>query len=71
MDTSAASPARSSLRRIQVLAVTLAGAIAVVCFVASMLLDGGTGDGFRILAYIAAGVCAVIGVSFAVVGGSR
>ncbi|MFC0674608.1 hypothetical protein [Brachybacterium hainanense] len=65
MGTQGSSP----VQRLQIIGVSVVGAIAVIAFVLSLLIDGGTGDALRTVAGIAAAICAVIGVSFALTGG--
>lgn len=66
--------ARASLppiRRLQILAISLVGALAVLLFLLSLLVHGGTG---QMLERIAGGfgiACGVIGVSFAFLGNPR
>lgn len=43
----------------------------MVAFLLSLLLDGSPADTLRTVATVSAGICAVIGVSFAVMGGNR
>lgn len=62
---------RARLLRLQVVAISVVGAIAVLCFVASLLLDGAISGTLSTVALVAAGVCAVIGVTFAFVGGDK
>lgn len=71
METRSVTPAPSLLRRLQVLAVSIAGALAVVCFLLSLLLEGGLADTLRIAAIVTAAVCIAVGLSFAVIGGRR
>lgn len=59
------------LRRWQIRAVGVAGAIAVLAFVLSLLMSGTGAETFRTVATVAAGACAVIGVSFALTGERR
>lgn len=61
----------SPILRIQVLAVSIVGAVAVLCFVISLLTSGGLSDGLRTTAGIAAGAGAVIGVTFVFTGRTR
>ncbi|QZY52388.1 hypothetical protein [Leucobacter tenebrionis] len=58
----------SGIRRWQVVGVSIFGVIAGLCFLGSFLIDGDTASLLRTLAGIAAGICAVIGVSFAFTG---
>ncbi|MGO1538931.1 MAG: hypothetical protein ACTHZ9_01205 [Leucobacter sp.] len=58
-------------RRFQIIAVSIFGAIAVITFLVAWLLDGGAAEALRMIAYVAAGICAVIGISFAFTGGTR
>lgn len=62
------------IRRIQIVAVSVIGAIAVLSYVvAQWFTDGSASNTWMTVASIAGIGCAVIGVSFAVVGntGSR
>lgn len=71
METRSVTPAPTLLRRIQVLAVSIAGALAVICFLLSLLLEGGLADTLQIAAIVAAAVSVAVGLSFAVIGGRR
>ncbi|WP_349828718.1 hypothetical protein [Brevibacterium litoralis] len=53
---------------VQIVAVSLVGAVAVVCFLVSFNVGPDTSGVLRTIAYIAAGICAVIGLSFALTG---
>lgn len=57
--------------RYQVIGVSVVGAVAVVTFLLSFVVDAATGETLRVVAAIAAGICAIIGVSFALTRGSR
>ena len=59
------------VRRWQILGVSIVGAVAVLAFLLSLLLSGAAAETMRTVATVAAGGCAVIGVSFAVIGGDR
>ncbi|WP_148239407.1 hypothetical protein [Ruania zhangjianzhongii] len=65
------SSAGGQVRRWQILGVSILGGLAVVAFLLSLLLSGSPADTLRTVATVAAGSCAVIGVSFAVIGGNR
>lgn len=65
------SPASGQIRRWQILGVSVLGAVAVIAFVLSLLLTGSGAATLRTVATVAAGGCAIIGVSFAVIGGNR
>lgn len=56
--------------RMQTAALCIVGAIAVICFVLSFMLDGGSSL-FRTLGYVFGGIAALIGVSFAFTGRDR
>lgn len=56
------------IRRAQTIAVAVAGAVAVICFVLSLVTSADAATVLRTTAGIAAGCCALIGVSFAIVG---
>ncbi|MGO1410241.1 hypothetical protein [Microbacterium sp. JB110] len=62
---------RSPLTITLVVAVSVAGAVAVISFVLSLLLAAPASDAMRTVAIVAAGVSAVIGVCFALVGARR
>lgn len=66
-----ATPSPSPIRRLQTISISVVGAVAVCCFVLSLTTDGGTADVWRTIAFVAAGIAALIGVSFAIVGGDR
>lgn len=55
----------SSILKVQVGAVSVVGAVAVILFVIAVLTSGGTSDMFMRSAAIAGVACGVIGVSFA------
>lgn len=65
------APAPSPVRRVQVLAVSIAGGLAVLLYLLHLLLGGDAGAGLRAAAVACAFVAALVGVSFAVVGGKR
>ena len=65
------SAATGQVRRWQVLGVSVLGAVAVLAYLLSLLLTGSGADTLRTVATVAAGGCAVIGVSFAIIGGNR
>lgn len=71
MATPDAQPSLPPIRRLQVLAITVVGAIAVLLFLLSLLVDGGAGQTLERAAGGFGIACAVIGVSFALVGNSR
>lgn len=54
--------------RLQIIAVSIFGAIAVVSFVLSLVLDGGLAEILQEIALFAAIICAAIGISFAITG---
>ena len=58
----------NTVRRTQVIAISVAGVIAGVFALIAWL---GPGEGWWTAAGIAAGLCALIGVSFAFVGGDE
>ncbi|MBZ2194974.1 hypothetical protein [Occultella gossypii] len=58
------------IRRWQVLSISVIGAVAVITFILSLLIADAAGA-LRTIAYVAAGICAVIGVSFALTGSRR
>lgn len=64
-------PSLSPLRRLQIVGISVVGAVAVIAFFLSLAFDGAAADALRVVAYVAAGLCALIGVSFAVPGGGR
>lgn len=57
--------------RYQVVAISVAGAVAVVCFLLSLLLATEIAGVLRSIATVAAIICAIIGVSFAFTGSRR
>jgi len=59
------------IRRLQILAIAVVGALAVLAYIVSALLEGGTAELLQRLAGGLGILCAVIGVSFAVVGNPR
>lgn len=59
------------VRRFQVIAVSVVGVIAGLCFLGSFLAEGESASTLRTAATVAAGICALIGVSFAFTGGDR
>ena len=61
----------SPLQRAQVVGISVVGAITVICYALSLILDDPAADTLRTIAVVTAGICAVIGVSFAFTGGSR
>lgn len=67
-----ASPSSSrepdGIVKLQVVGITIVGAVAVICYVLSLLLEGEITNTLRTIAYIAAGISALIGVSFAITG---
>ncbi|MEE1617236.1 hypothetical protein [Brachybacterium sp. J153] len=65
------APAPSPVRRVQVLAVSIAGGLAVLLYLLHLVIGGDAGAGLRSAAVACAVVAALIGVSFAVVGGRR
>lgn len=71
MATSGARPALLVVRRLQILAITVVGALAVLTFLASLLVGGATGETLNAVASGLGIACAVIGVSFAIVGNPR
>lgn len=64
-------PALPVIRRIQLVAITVVGALAVLTFLASVLIGGPTGEALNAVAGGLGIACAVIGVSFAIVGNPR
>ena len=56
------------IRRLQILAISIVGALAVLAFVLSLVLGGDLGQTLNTIAGGLGIACAVIGVSFAVVG---
>lgn len=69
--TASVASAPSPVRRVQVLAVSIAGGLAVLLFLLHLVLGGDAGAGLRAAAIACAFVAALVGVSFAVVGGKR
>lgn len=65
------NPPLSPLRRLQVVGISVVGAVAALAFLVSLALVGAAADALRVVAYVAAGLCALIGVSFAIPGGGR
>ncbi|WP_144276663.1 hypothetical protein [Parenemella sanctibonifatiensis] len=63
--------AASTILRIQTISISVVGAVAVLCFLVSLVTSGDLSATLGTVAAVAAGVCAVIGVSFAVTGGLR
>lgn len=59
------------VRRVQLLAITIVGLLAVIAFVLSLLIGGGSGHALTSVAGGLGILCAVIGVSFAIVGNRR
>ncbi|MGO1972284.1 MAG: hypothetical protein ACTH2Q_04925 [Propionibacteriaceae bacterium] len=55
----------STILKVQVGAVSVVGAVAVILFVVAVLTSGDTSDMFMRAAAIAGVACAVIGVTFA------
>lgn len=60
MSTHGATP----VQKFQIIAVSVVGVIAGVCFLVSLLVAGSDGSMWRTFALIAAVACAVIGASF-------
>lgn len=71
MATSGARSPLPAVRRLQILAITVVGALAVMTFLASLLVGGATGETLNAVAGGLGIACAVIGVSFAIVGNPR
>ena len=71
MATPGARPSVPAIRRLQILAISVVGALAVLMFLASLLVGGPTGETLSAVAGGLGIACAVIGVSFAVVGNPR
>lgn len=69
--TTSVASAPSPVRRVQVLAVSIAGGLAVLLFLLHLVLGGDAGAGLRAAAVACASVAALVGASFAVVGGKR
>ena len=67
-----ASPAASRtvppIRRLQILTISIVGALAVLTFLLALLLTGGIAEMLRNIAFGLGIACAVIGASFAIVG---
>lgn len=59
------------IRRLQILAISIVGALAVLSYAAATLLGGASADLLQNIAGVLGIFCAVIGVSFAVVGNQR
>lgn len=59
------------VRRVQLLAITIVGLLAVITFVLSLLIGGESGHALNSVAGGLGILCAVIGVSFAIVGNRR
>jgi succinate-acetate transporter protein len=59
------------IRRLQLIAITLVGLLAVLAFLLSLAISGETGQTLHSVAGGLGILCAVIGVSFAVVGNRR
>lgn len=59
------------IRRLQLIAITLVGLLAVVAFALSLAISGEAGAMLNSVAGGLGILCAVIGVSFAVVGNPR
>lgn len=57
--------------RIQVIAISVVGAVAVICYVLSSVLAPEYKDVLRSIAWVAGIICAVIGVSFAITGARK
>lgn len=56
---------RNPIRRLQVVGVAVVGVVAGIAFVLSLVLEPELAGVFRVIAMVAAFVCALIGVSFA------
>lgn len=69
--TEPSGPAPSSVRRVQIIALMVCGVLAGITWILSLVLDGSAGEAMGIAAAVFAGLCAVVGISFAVVGGRR
>lgn len=69
MATPGARPSVPAIRRPQILAITLVGALAVLTFLASLLVGGQTGETLSAVAGGLGIACAVIGVLLAFTGG--
>lgn len=63
--------ARPHVRRLQILALGVVGALAILAFVLSLLLDGGAGSASGGAALGLGLLCAVIGLSLAFTGNRR
>lgn len=66
-----ARPERAQLnpvRRWQIILISIVGAVAVITYLCSLLLDGSSAETLNTVAAGAGFGCAVIGVSFAVIG---
>lgn len=59
------------IRRLQLIAITVVGLLAVLAFILSLALGGDSGQTLNSVAGGLGIVCAVIGVSFAMVGNRR
>ena len=59
------------VRRVQLLAITIVGLLAVITFVVSLLIGGGSGEMLNGVAGGLGILCGVIGISFAIVGNRR
>ncbi|MGJ3508708.1 hypothetical protein [Enemella sp. A6] len=65
---SAGSTAMAGIFKLQVIGVSVVGAIAVISYIVSHMVSGDLASTLRTVAYVAAAVAAVIGVSFALTG---
>lgn len=63
--------AASPIRRLQLVAITVVGPLAVLAFVLSLVISGDAGATLNAVAGGLGILCAVIGVSFAVVWNRR
>lgn len=68
---SVAKAERTLLNLVIIIALSLAGAVAVVSFLVSLFMASPEADSVRLVAYIAAGVCAALGVLIAALASKK